>query len=145
MDHACRRLTVCLTSGETSAHHRSGTEEGQRLPTPGSTSRWESEAELPCHPDQVCERLGLHLLHDLASMSLNRDLASSQFGTHLLVQPAGHDQLHDLPLASSKRRIAFPERLELGRPSEGYSAVLDCASDRLEQHVDIERLGEEFD
>src|SRR5262249_41795354 len=78
-------------------------------------------------------------------MSLNRDLASAQLGTYLLVKPASDDQSHDLPLATSERSVTFAEYIELGRPGERYAAVLDRAPDRMKQHVDIEGFGEEFD
>ena len=43
----------------------------------------------PCgHGDQVGERLGLHLAHDLASVRLDGDLADAEFAADLLVQQA---------------------------------------------------------
>ena len=53
------------------------------------------------YPHQVCERLDLHLPHDLAAMGLHRDLADSELRRNLFVQPAGDHQSHDLPFARS--------------------------------------------
>jgi hypothetical protein len=51
------------------------------------------------HFHQIGERISPHLLHDLASMSLDGDLADSQLAAHLLVQKAVNDQFHDLLFA----------------------------------------------
>ena len=45
------------------------------------------------HPDQLRQRLGLHLVHDLMAMELDRDLARAEFGGDLLV---------DLPIVMEK-------------------------------------------
>jgi hypothetical protein len=42
--------------------------------------------ELLGHLHQIRERSCLHLLHDLASMGLNRDFADTEFASNLLIQ-----------------------------------------------------------
>src|SRR5262245_25146917 len=52
-------------------------------------------------PYQVGERRGLHLLHDVATVNLQRDLADAQLRGRLLVeQSADHERKH----------LAFPGR-----------------------------------
>ena len=46
------------------------------------------------HPDQLRQRLGLHLVHDLIAMELDRDLARAEFGGDLLVEQS-LDPLND--------------------------------------------------
>src|SRR4051794_373055 len=53
------------------------------------------------YPDQVGERLDLHLPHNPAAMGLHRDLADSELCRNLFVRPAGDHQSHDLPFARS--------------------------------------------
>ena len=42
--------------------------------------------ERPRHSDQLGKRCGAHLLHDLAAMDLDRDLADAQLGRGLFVE-----------------------------------------------------------
>ena len=55
--------------------------------------------ERPGHSHQLGKRSGTHLLHDLAAMNLDRDLADAQLGRGLFVEKAAHDQRQDLALA----------------------------------------------
>ena len=41
---------------------------------------------------QLGQRPGFHLLHDLAAMDLDRDLADPQLGGRLLVEQPAHNQ-----------------------------------------------------
>lgn len=59
-------------------------------------------SELGSHPHQVGERVGLHLLHDLASVRFHCDFADPELTTNLLVQQARNYQRHDLPFARSQ-------------------------------------------
>ena len=62
-----------------------------------SRSRRACEAELSRHHHEIGGRVGLHLLHDLATVRLNRDLADAEFSTDLVLeQTAGVHQIHDL-------------------------------------------------
>src|SRR6267143_6317011 len=51
------------------------------------------------HSDQIRQARRLHLAKDLTAMDLRCHLADPELGSDLLVQPAGDDQLHHLPLA----------------------------------------------
>src|SRR6267142_1704060 len=55
--------------------------------------------ELFDHPHQLGERGRAHLLHDVAAMNLDRDLADAQLGGNLLVEQASDDQGQHLTLA----------------------------------------------
>ena len=66
------------------------------LRMPGAGHRY---FERPGHSHQLGKRSGLHLLHDIAAMNLERDLADAQLGRSLLVEKAAHDQRQHLPLA----------------------------------------------
>jgi hypothetical protein len=47
------------------------------------------------NPDQIGQRRGFHLLHDLAAMNLKGDFTDSEFRRGLLVeQAAGHQRQH---------------------------------------------------
>ena len=65
-----------------------GSECGSVLRTPGVRHRY-----FGCrsHSDQLGERLGAHLLHDVSAMNLQRDLADTQLGRGLLVEKAADD------------------------------------------------------
>jgi len=62
-------------------------EREDRLTTPrlSQVNRLTRRLELGRHPHQVGEGIRLHLLHDLATVCLYRDLADSQFPTDLFV------------------------------------------------------------
>ena len=59
------------------------------MSSPGSgvsAFRRSSEVESRGHFDQIGERVGLHLLHHLASVRLHRDLADAEFASDLFIQ-----------------------------------------------------------
>ena len=60
------------------------------------------EPESSGHVHQVGERARLHFSHRVASVCLHSYLADAELATDLLIQPAGDDQRHDLPLAGSE-------------------------------------------
>ena len=45
-------------------------------------------------PDQVRQRIRVHLSHHLAAMRFDGDFADAKFERHLLVQQTRHDQSH---------------------------------------------------
>ena len=51
---------------------------------------------------QVGERLGLHLLHYLASVCLHGDLTDAELSPDLFVQQTRDDQRHHLPFATGE-------------------------------------------
>src|SRR5678816_103589 len=54
--------------------------------------RWRKEKVEPARdPDEIRERVRLHLLHHLATMGLDRGFGHAELSADLLVQPAGHD------------------------------------------------------
>src|SRR5882762_1047003 len=59
------------------------------------------------HSDQIRQARRLHLAKDLTAMDLRCHLADPELGSDLLVQPAGDDQLHHLPLAFGQRLKTF--------------------------------------
>jgi hypothetical protein len=62
-----------------------------------SGSRRACEAEPSRHHHEIGGRVGLHLLHDLATVRLNRDLADAEFAPDLVLeQTAGVHQIYDL-------------------------------------------------
>lgn len=50
-----------------------------------------SDAQALRHPDQIGERIGEHLAHDVAAMKLHDVLSQFQFVRNLLIQQAGND------------------------------------------------------
>jgi len=62
-----------------------------------SDGDWNAEGRR--HSYQLGERIDLHLPHDPAPVRLDRDLADTELRCDLLVQEAGDDQRHGLPLA----------------------------------------------
>jgi hypothetical protein len=58
--------------------HDSGWKRNAEVSAPAFLSRPE-ELELLCHSDQLGERSGLHLTHDLRAMKLDRDQGCPKF------------------------------------------------------------------
>src|SRR6266513_6520546 len=74
------------------------------------SQRRTTETEPRGHFHQVGERIGLHLLHHLATVGFYRDFADAELATDLLVQPAGDHQVHDLPFATGEGRVTVSYR-----------------------------------
>src|ERR1700740_2896109 len=94
--------------------------------------------ESASHFHQVCNRVGLHLLHHLASVRLHCDLADAELATDLLIQQTGDDQRHDLPFARSKCCVTAPELLHLRIRSESEPASFQSLPNRRQQYFVIE-------
>ena len=71
---------------------------------PGAGHRYFESAG---YSHQLGKRSGLHLLHDLAALNLERDLADAELGRSLLVEKTAHDQRQHLPLAGRQGRKAL--------------------------------------
>src|SRR2546430_45634 len=91
-----------------------------------------SDAESCGDRNELRKRISLHLLHDLASMRLDGDLADAETIAHLFVQQAGDHQLHDLAFALRERSVAVAKGLNLRLVSEGHPAPLDRFADRVQ-------------
>src|SRR3954471_206032 len=103
-----------------------------------------ADTELLTHPDEVRERPGPHLVHDLAAMDLDGDLASPQLGGDLLVQEPGDDERHHFPLAARERLVEGVEVVHL-RAAPKYAAVPpDRLVDRFQQGLVAERFREKL-
>src|SRR5215467_6617389 len=102
-------------------------------------------AEFLGHFHQICDRVGLHLLHHLASVCFDCFLADAEFATHLFVQKAGDHQRHDLSFPWSKRRVAVTEFLQLNFASQSEATSFKGTLDRRQQYFVIEWLGQELD
>jgi hypothetical protein len=64
----------------------------------------ERDVQLPGHSNKIGDR---HLLHDPASMNLERDFADAELRRRLLVQKAADDQWQHLAFARRERRVAL--------------------------------------
>jgi hypothetical protein len=47
---------------------------------------WRRNAQLFCHPHQVCQRAGLHLLHNSPTLDLDRKFGGPQLSGNLLIE-----------------------------------------------------------
>ena len=70
--------------------------------------------ELFGHPDQVRERFGLHLMHDVIAVNLDRLFADTEFDGDLLIEQPRHDLSHHAALAGRhtnprRRRVTFAQ------------------------------------
>ena len=101
--------------------------------------------ELCCDPHEIGKGSSLHLTHYPASMRLDSDLADSKVSADLLVQPAGNDQIHYLPLTSAERIITVTQRARFGFRGKRDFAVLDRLGDCVQQRVSVERFEQELD
>src|SRR5262245_12609573 len=59
------------------------------------------DSELFRHPDQVSQRVGPHLLHDLMAMQFDRNFAGAQLRGDLFVEESRNDQPEDFAFAWS--------------------------------------------
>src|SRR5689334_17808797 len=109
------------------------------------SERRTTEAEPRGHFHQVGERVGLHLLHDLAAVRFYRDFADAELATDLLVQPARDHQVHDLPFATGEGRVTVSDGPYLRLAIQGRAAALDGLPDGAQEHVVPEWLRQELD
>src|ERR1700675_3496898 len=96
------------------------------------------------HAHQLGNRFREHLAHDLPAVDLHGDEAQPELGRDLLVYPSRHDELHDLPLALRELVVTRHERRAARRVAAPCAIALDGRMDRIEQHLIVERLGEEL-
>ena len=47
---------------------------------------WSRNAQLFCHPHQLCQRAGPHLLHDSSTLDFDRKFSGPQLGGNLLIE-----------------------------------------------------------
>ena len=96
------------------------------------------------HPDEIRDGGGLHLAHDLPAVHLHHDFAGAQFGRDLLVEPAGDDEPHHLPLPRGQPVIALAQRRQRRTPAPGHPVTLQGVLHGVEQVLVAEGLGEEL-
>src|SRR5262245_19997295 len=94
---------------------------------------------------QVSQRLGAELLHHVVAMHLHGDIADADLGGGLLVHQAGADQLHDLLLTRTERVEAGTQVLGFPFVLAPSAIALDGHSDRVQEILLPDRLGEELD
>src|SRR6267142_1143518 len=104
----------------------------------------QGRGELLSHPDEIGQRRGLHLPHDLAAMDLDGFLGRAKLAGDLLVQKALDDEREDLTFAWRQGLIASPQSKELLLVLSRALATRDTLRDRVEQLLIVERLGEEL-
>src|SRR5256886_13553149 len=109
------------------------------------SERRTTETEPRGHFHQVGERIGLHLLHHLAAVGFYRDFADAELATHLLVQPAGDHQVHDLAFATREGRVTVSYCPYLRLAIQCSATALDGLADGAQQDVVAEWLRQELD
>src|SRR5712672_2269660 len=62
------------------------------------------------HPHEVGQRPGVHLLHCMATMDLDRNLAEAELGGRLLVHKPCSDERHHLALACGEQFVGGAQR-----------------------------------
>src|SRR5262245_13685708 len=83
------------------------------VPRDRSDSARVREPELRRHPDQRGHRVGLHLLHDVRAMELDRSLGGRELAGDLLVEQPCDDARKDLALSRRELLVALAQRLGL--------------------------------
>ena len=101
------------------------------------------QAEPLRHRDQLCQRLHLHLLHDLLAMRLDGALGRSELMGDLLVQSAAYDKAEHLVFARRKRRHQRPHFLDPVPFAANGRVPRQRTLDGAEQLLRFNRLGEE--
>jgi hypothetical protein len=61
------------------------------------------KAKLVGHAHECGQGVGVHLLHDLAPVSLDRNLTNAELAADLLVEQASGNEHHDLAFATAER------------------------------------------
>src|SRR5256886_9334499 len=110
-----------------------------------ASERRTTETEPRGHFHQVGERIGLHLLHHLAAVGFYRDFADAELATHLLVQPAGDHQVHDLAFATREGRVTVSYCPYLRLAIQCSATALDGLADGPQQNAVAEWLRQELD
>jgi signal transduction histidine kinase len=105
----------------------------------------ERDLQRSSHSHQLGKRAGAHLLHDLATMNLDGDLADAELGRGLLVEQPGDDQRQDLALAGRQTRQAPLQPGQLGSLQSGSTIQRDGGLDGPYQVGLLEWLGQEVD
>src|SRR5262245_17373521 len=76
------------------------------------------------HGDQIGERIGPHLVHDVASVRLYGGLGDAELEANLLIQQPGDDKTHDVALTCGERAVARREHLQFGLAAQSSAAEL---------------------
>src|SRR5262249_27338376 len=98
-----------------------------------------------CDSHQIGERCSSHLLHDISTMNLERDLTDAELCGSLLVQESTDDQRKNLPFAGREPGEALRQRAELSALPACFLIQSDSSVDRSEQLRFTEGFGQEID
>src|SRR5262245_11956249 len=98
-----------------------------------------------CNSHQIGERGSPHLLHDISTMNLERDLAGAELYGSLLVQESADHQRKNLPFSGREPGEALPQRSKLSAFLACFLIQSDSSVDRSEQLRITERFGQEID
>ena len=96
------------------------------------------------YPDKLGHRLYAELSHRMGAVHLHRDLADSEIGGDLLVQAAGGDPRHHIPLALAEEFEPLPQnrvRVFLCAPS---AILFEGHGDGVEKILVPDRLSKEI-
>src|SRR5580698_6383137 len=108
----------------------------------GAESGWLAfGADSYCHLHEIGKRPSPHLAHHPASMPLDRDLADPELAADLLVQLAGNDQVHHLPLTAAECFITVTQRACLGFGVKRDLTVLNRLGGRTQKLVAVDHHG----
>src|SRR5580658_6003610 len=98
-------------------------------------------ADSYCHLHEIGKGPSPHLTHHPASMRLDGDLADPELAADLLVQLAGNDQIHHLPLAIAECFITVTKRACLGFRAKRDFTALNRPDDRAQKLVAVDHHG----
>src|SRR6201988_3760434 len=97
---------------------------------PGMTDRYLQDSG---HPDQLRERIGVHLSHDLTAMYLRSGLADAEPCRGLLgEQPADYERNH-VPFARGKGRVALAKLGQICLRQTPPATLVERRIDRAHQ------------
>ena len=60
---------------------------------------WKRNPQLFCHPHQLCQRSGAHLLHDSSTLDFDGKFGGPQLSGNLLIEQTTHNELQHFAFA----------------------------------------------
>ena len=84
-------------------------------------------------------------MHHVAALRLHGLFRGPELRGDLLVQPAGHDQRHDLALPGGQGVVAIAQRERPGQFLAALPIALERVLHGVEQRLIVERLGEDVE
>jgi hypothetical protein len=97
------------------------------------------------HPDELSDRISVHLREDAMTMNLGRLLRDAEVEPYLFVQLAADEMRHDLAFPRRQLAVSIAEALHMLAVFSRFRIAKDRSGHRLQQDVPVTSFGQEID